>query len=67
MFEEVTKERFWSDELGERSGRKGNRYIVDIPEDVRALFDSHEIDPFRTLRSGGFQKYTENAVSKPLI
>ena len=70
MFEEVARKRgFWTDELREKVGQEGViSHIVDIPEDVRALFGTaHEIDPIWHVKvQAVFQKYTENAVSKTI-
>lgn len=69
-FEEVAKKRgFWTDELREKVGQEGViGHIVEIPEDVRALFGTaHEIDPIWHVKvQAVFQKYTENAVSKTI-
>ena len=70
MFEEIARKRgFWTDELREKVGQEGViSHIVDIPEDVRALFGTaHEIDPIWHVKvQAVFQKYTENAVSKTI-
>jgi len=68
MFLEAAKKMgFYSKELIEQIAKEGTvRNIKDIPEEIRKIYvTAHDITPeWHIKMQAGFQKYTDNAVSK---
>jgi ribonucleoside-diphosphate reductase alpha chain len=70
IFERVAKERgFWSDELKAKVLERGSVHdLPEVPEDIRNIFvTAHEVEPHWHVRmQAGFQKHTDNGVSKTI-
>jgi ribonucleoside-diphosphate reductase alpha chain len=70
IFRKISKEKgFYSEDLMKVIAEKGTIQEVEgIPEEVKRLFvTAHDINPEWHIRiQGGFQQYTDNAVSKTI-
>ena len=68
LFEKVAKERgFYSEKLMKKIARYGSvQKIKEVPKDLKKIFvTAHDISPdWHVKMQAGFQKYTDNAVSK---